>query len=203
MKQRYRDMWMQFKKVCLVSAIVPALLNQALAANQVEMLKIKVIEGEGAFNDAKKGRAQNPVVVVQNQNDEPVPGALVTFTLPSIGQGGAFDRNEKTFSTTTDQAGRAATVGLRANGIEGSFDIRVRASYQGTSASALIPQSNTSAISSGGSSRKLLVLGVAGAVAGGVLGLVLSRGGGASSTPAPAAPSTGIPGGTISVGGPR
>lgn len=195
-------MLMRFKKACLVWAILPALLNQAHGANQVELLKIRVVEGEGAFNDTKKGTAQNPVVVIQNQDDEPVPGAQVTFTLPNMGQGGVFERNERTFSTTTDQAGRAGTFGLRPNAIEGSFDIRVQASYQGTSASALIPQSNTSAISSSGGSRKLLVLGVVGAIAGGVLGVMLSRGGG-SSAPAPPPNPTGITGGTISVGGPR
>jgi hypothetical protein len=196
-------MLMRFKKACVMWAILPTLLNQALGANQVELLKIRVVEGEGAFNDTKKGTAQNPVVVIQNQDDEPVPGAQVTFTLPHIGQGGVFGRNEKTFSTTTDQAGRAGTFGLRPNSIEGSFDIRVQASYGGASASTLIPQSNTSAISSGGGSRKLLVLGVVGAIAGGVLGVVLSRGGGASSVPVPPANPTGITGGTISVGGPR
>jgi hypothetical protein len=196
-------MLMRFKKACLLWAILAALLNQALGANQVELLKIRVVEGEGAFNDTKKGIGRNPVVVIQNQDDEPVAGARVTFTLPSIGQGGVFDRNERTFSTTTDQAGRAGTSGLRPNSIEGSFDIRVQASYQGTSASALIPQSNTAAISSGGGSRKLLVLGVVGAVAGGVLGVLLSRGGSAASAAAPAPNPTGVTGGTITVGGPR
>ena len=198
-----RNMQRRLTKACVVWVLMAAVLNTSLWGGSVEMLKITVLEGEGAFNDVKRGTAHNPVVVVQDQDNEPVAGAQVTFTLPSLGQGGVFAQNQRTFSTTTDHAGRARTMGFRANSVEGSFDIQVQASYQGTSASTLIPQSNTSAIvRSGGASRKLLLLGIGGAIAGGVLGVMLTRGG-SSSTPAPAAPPTVITGGSVSVGGPR
>jgi hypothetical protein len=193
-------MAIRFAKTLTASLIIALVCHQTVMADSVEMLKITVLEGEGAFNNSKGAAGHNPVVLVQDQSDRPVAGARVTFLLPETGQGGVFAHNGKVFSTTTDAVGRAATTGFRPNSVEGSFDIRVQASYGGVAASTLIPQSNTSAISSSGVGRKVLWLTIAGAAAGGLVAVMARRGG---SSPAVVATPTGVSTGPISVAGTR
>jgi hypothetical protein len=45
-------------------------------------LKILILDGEGAVNSIKLGTAREPIVQVQDENDRPVAGAMVVFTLP-------------------------------------------------------------------------------------------------------------------------
>jgi hypothetical protein len=76
----------------------------------------------------------------------------------------------------TDSKGRAAAKGLRLNDISGKFQIKVEASYRGSTATASISQANavlTAGTAAAGISGKLLViLAAAGAAAG--VGAVLA-----------------------------
>ena len=144
---------MRLRKTAALAVLVT--LGQAGQA-QDSGLKIFVLEGEGAFNNVKRRVGRDPVVEVRDDSGRPVAGAAVSFTLPISGAGGTFLNGSRTFATTTDEQGRAASKGLKPNFTEGRFNIHVIASANGKGASAVISQSNTLA---GGS--------IAGAQAGG------------------------------------
>jgi hypothetical protein len=174
------------------------------SAQVAPMLNLVVVEGEGATNNIRQRTAREPVVQVEDENHKPVAGAVVVFTLPSNGAGGAFANGAKTLTMVTDNKGQAVARGLRPNGIKGQFQIRVNASYQGRTASANISQTNavlsaSGAAAHGGISGKLIaVLAVAGAAAAGGAYWATHSG---SGTPAPV--TTTIAAGAGTVGPPR
>ena len=51
-------------------------------------LKVKVMEGDGAFNDIKHKIGHAISVEVRDENNQPVSGAEVTVTAPAFGPGG-------------------------------------------------------------------------------------------------------------------
>jgi hypothetical protein len=106
-------------------------------------LKIQVVEGEGAVNNVQTGSARDPVVEVRDQNDKPVPGAKVTFSLPERGPGGSFFGAARVVTVPTNEQGRAATSGFRPNLQEGTFLIQVAASAANQNSTAVINQTNT------------------------------------------------------------
>lgn len=168
-------------------------------------LRLVVLQGEGAFNDIKRKLGRDPVVEVRNENDRPVAGAQVVFSLPESGAGGTFAGGQRVFSTTSDPNGMASARGLKPNGTEGRFQIRVTATLGGKTGTVTITQSNTMAggavvpgQSRGGGKKWLLVL-----VAGGAVGGVLAAKGGSSTPPPALPPPTILSTGTVTVGGPR
>lgn len=188
----------------LISA--PLIVCALLTAQQLKTpLKVTAVQGDGAFNDIRKGLAQTPVVEVRDENGRPVSNARVVFTLPASGPGGSFMDDHKEYITTTDQQGRATARGLKPNQTEGRFPIRVRASLAGREGTATVWQSNTLAggemARSGGSRKKLIIIGLLGAAAAGGV-IAATRGGGGGSTAAAAMP-TSLSAGAITVGGPR
>lgn len=170
---------------------------------QEKKLTIVVLEGEGAFHDIKRKIARNPVIEVHDEDGKPVPGADVVFTLPEEGASGTFASGSKTFMTKTDAQGRAATVGLKPNSIEGRYNTRVTASAAGKTGSTVISQSNTlagGAVSTHtGLSRTTKILIVLAAGAGGGFAAYHYWGGGGGSTPT----TTTLSAGSVTVGGPR
>ena len=156
-------------------------------AQVAPMLNLVVLEGEGATNNIRQRTAREPVVQVQDENHKPVAGAIVVFTLPSNGAGGAFANGAHTLSMVSDNQGQAVARGFRPNGLKGQYQIRVNASYQGQTASTAINQTNAALTASGaaagaGVSGKLIaVLVVVGAAAAG--GIVYATHNG-SGTPA-------------------
>lgn len=62
--------------VALVAALLVGLV-------QPGGLKIVVIEGEGAVNIIQQKTAVSPLVEVRDRNNNPVSGAVVTFTIQS------------------------------------------------------------------------------------------------------------------------
>jgi len=126
-------------------------------------LRIIVISGEDAVNIVQLGTAVAPVVEVRDRNNQPVAGAVVTFTL----QGGshATFAGASAVSATTNAIGQAAVTSLTPTGV-GAVQINVAAAFQGQTATAAITQTNfataaQAAASSGASS------GASGAAAGG------------------------------------
>src|SRR5712692_2000933 len=105
-------------------------------------LKILVIDGEGAINNIQTGAGREPVVEVRDENDKPVAGAKVTFSLPERGPGGTFFGASRNLSLTTNEQGRAAGNGFRPNLQEGRFQIQVTAAAGDQTATAVISQSN-------------------------------------------------------------
>jgi hypothetical protein len=155
----------------------------AAQAPEASRLKILILEGEGAINNIRQRTARDPIVEVQDENNKPVAGAVVTFLLPDRGASGTFANGAKSLTVATDAQGRAMATGLQPNNVQGEFQIRVSASHQGQMASATITQSNvvSAAAAAGagagagagaaaGAGKLIAILAiVGGAVAGGVV----------------------------------
>src|ERR1019366_8655424 len=113
------------------------------------MLNLVVVEGEGATNNIRQRTARAPVVQVEDENNKPVAGAIVVFTVPSSGGGGAFSNGVRTLTMVSDSKGQAVAEGFRPNGLKGQFKIHVNASFQGQTANTEITQTNAALTSSG------------------------------------------------------
>jgi hypothetical protein len=179
--------------VLLLALWIPA------TAQAAPMLNLVVVEGEGATNNIRQRTARAPVVQVEDENHKPIAGAIVVFTLPSNGAGGAFANGARTLTMVSDSKGQAVANGFRPNGLKGQFKIHVNASFQGLTATMSINQTNaaltaTGAVASAGVSTKLIVvLAALGAAAAGGAYWATHNG---SNTPA----ATIQPGATIAAG---
>jgi hypothetical protein len=190
--------------------ILLVLLNQldtpAWSQQNPASLQIVIVEGEGALNNIKQRVNRDPIVQVEDENHKPIAGAAVVFTLPNQGPGGTFENGTNTLTTTTNNQGQAVARGIRFNNQVGSMQMRVTASFGGQTATAVITQTNLLGTSGGGGAggfgaKWLIVLGVAGAVAAGVI--VATHGSGSSTSPAPTVPTVTIAPGTPTVGVPQ
>jgi hypothetical protein len=198
--------------ITLVQALVLSGVSPLWAAPQAPQaagkLKIVILEGEGAINNIRQRTAREPIVQVLDENDRPVAGAVVLFTLPDRGASGVFANNATSMTVTTDAQGRAAATGLRANNVAGKVEMRVNASHQGQTASATITQTNVlgAAAAGAGAGKILAILAIAGgAAAGGVVAATRGKNGGPPpvTTPTPGPTPTVITAGTPSISPPR
>lgn len=168
-------------------------------------LRIVIVEGEGAINNIKQRVNREPIVQVEDEDRKPVPGASVTFFLPSQGPGGTFANGTNSMTATTNAQGQAVARGIRFNNQAGTMEIRVAASVRGQTASAIITQTNvlgsaSSGPSGGGMSRTTKILIIAAVVGGGAaLGILATHRGGSTTT----TPTTTIAPGTVTVGAPQ
>jgi len=185
-----------------VFLIVLSILNSVIAdATAAPMLRIVIVEGEGATNNIRQRTTREPIVQVEDENHRPVGGAAVVFALPSNGASGQFANGARTLTTVTDNQGRAVARGLRPNNVQGQYQIRVTASKEGQTVSASISQTNAvvagaaaGAAGVGISAKVIAIIAVAGAAAAGGTAYAVTRNGGngANTPPTPA---------TITVGG--
>lgn len=190
----------------LLACPLPAAPGPAQAAER--KLSIVVLQGEGAINNVRERSVREPMVRVDDENNRPVAGAAVVFTLPTAGPSGEFSNGEKTTMVTTDDQGVAAARGLRINRLAGKMPIHVTASYRGQKASTVITQFNMEvpgAKGGGGSGKVIAILAIVGAAAAGgvVAGTRRSGSAGSSVTPPPAATPISVIPGTGTVGPPR
>jgi hypothetical protein len=152
--------------------------------------------------------AREPIVQVEDENRRPVAGAAVTFLLPQQGPGAAFANGARSTTLLTDTNGRAVARGLRPNNVNGEYQIRVSASHQGQTASAIVTQTNAIALAGaaagagiGISAKLLTIIAVAAAAtAGGVVAATRNDGNGSANRGS--IPTTITPG-TPTVGGPQ
>jgi len=159
-------------------------------------LNIVIVEGDEAINNIRQRTAREPIVQVEDENHRPVAGAAVIFLTPQHGPSAVFADGTHSLTVTTDQNGRAVARGLRPNRATGKYQIQVKASYQGNSASTAIGQQNIAGVAAGhagGLSGKWIALMAiaAGGVAGGVY--AAKRGGDNTVTISPGAPGVGRP----------
>jgi hypothetical protein len=182
-----------------------------------------VLEGEGGVNSIRQGSAQEMVVQVTDQEDRPLAGASVTFVLPATGASATFVDGSKMVTLITDDKGQARVVGMRPNSLEGKFEIRITAGYQGQMARAAITQTNVPEVAAPppvkpsapsqpaaakkGGSGKMIAIAVA--VIGGGVGAALAAkggggkgGGGGGTTITTQPPQPPRPAGTVIVLGP-
>lgn len=128
-------------------------------------LRIVILEGEGSVNNVKQRSAREPVIQVVDQNNRPVAGAVVTFTLPSRGASGVFANGARSMTLMSNVEGTATATGLAPNSVAGPMSIQVSASYQGQAASTTIAQTNAAV--AGGAGISGATAGILGAVAAG------------------------------------
>jgi hypothetical protein len=162
--------------LALLMVVPNVVYSSPLQAPGASKLNIVIVEGEGAINNVRQRTAREPIVQVEDENHRPIAGASVLFLLPDGGPSGVFGKGARSLQVMTDSKGRAVAKGLRLNDISGKFQIKVEASYQGSTATASISQANavlTAGTAAAGISGKLLViLAAAGAAAG--VGAVLA-----------------------------
>src|ERR1041384_2764962 len=70
-------------------------------------LQVNVLEGEGAFNDIRKGIGHPTVVEIKDDSGRAVENAKVVFQLPENGASATFLDGSKTFVDPTDTRGAA------------------------------------------------------------------------------------------------
>ena len=163
-------------------------------------LFINIVEGEGTLNNIKQRVNREPIVQVEDENHKPIAGAAVVFFLPTSGPSGTFANGSQTLTVTTDSVGRASAPGIHPNHVTGKMQIRVTASANGQSATAIITETNISGASVGrGLSTTAKVLIAVGVAAGVGAGVYFGLRGSSSSPP------TGviITAGTATVGAPH
>jgi hypothetical protein len=182
------------------------LLANLLGAQDAPKLFINIVEGEGALNNVKQRVNREPIVQVEDENHKPIAGAAVIFFLPSSGPSGTFANGSQTLTVTTDDLGRAAAKGIKPNSLTGKMQIRVTASANGQTATAMITQMNVVGANVGGglstTAKVLIVVGIAAGAAAGAI--IATRGGGSSSSSTiPGGASVSITPGTPSVGAPH
>jgi hypothetical protein len=195
--------------VALIASIIGSVPDRGYQT-PAALLKIVVIEGEGAVNIIQQKTAVAPVIEVRDRNDQPVAGATVNFVVRS---GRAAFGGARTLTVTTNAAGRAAAAGFAPSGT-GALQIGATATFQGQAAAAVtiaqtnvltaaeaVAASSAAAGGTGGGGVSATTIGVVGgAVAGGVLVATQSQDDApaASTTPAPITRS-GTASGTIPV----
>jgi hypothetical protein len=150
----------------LLAAAAPALRAQGAKPSG---LRIVVIAGEDAVNVISQRTAVAPIVEVRDRNNQPVAGAIVTFSIQ--GAQNATFAGASTLSVTTNAIGQAAVTGLTPTGA-GAVQINVAAAFQGQTATAAIAQTNvaTAAQAGGGigAGKVAAIAGGAAGIAGGV-----------------------------------
>jgi hypothetical protein len=172
-------------------------------------LNINVIGGAGAVNDVKQRAPRDITVEIDDENDHPVPGAMVTFFAPNQGPGGSFVGDSHLLTVMTGGDGRAVAKDFRPNDVAGDYNIQVSAALGDETANATISQSNQvpvethAAKHSAMSGKKIgLILAAGAAVAVGAA-VGLSHGGSSSSSGSTTQTATIGVGGTPTVGAPH
>ena len=166
------------------------------------ILKVEVLEGEGARNDIDAGTATSPKVKITDEAGNPVPGAEVIFTTPMGGASAMFHGWVRTQTVRSGEDGVAVATGYMPNEKAGRFSVKVTAAAGSRKGSAMIAQTNAGDQAEGKSSRtKWIVLGVAAAAAVGIIAGVAVAGddepAGGAANPVTIRP------GSITVGGPK
>lgn len=128
--------------VCTLVANLPARViaqSSSKPAQANASLRIVVVSGEDAVNIIQQKTAVAPLVEVRDRNNQPVAGAIVTFSIQ--GGGNASFAGASTLTATTNALGQATAVSLTPTGA-GAVQINVAAAFQGQTATAAITQTN-------------------------------------------------------------
>jgi hypothetical protein len=160
MKRRTKRFQALVVVICHLLALQPAFSQQAGVQRG---LKIVIVEGGGARNVVRQIPPRPLAVRILDANDQPVAGATVDFSAPQVGPSGEFANDSRSYSVTSDQDGLAVASGYHPNSIEGPYQIRVRAEFQGQTASELIPQTNIA--QKKGRGKLYAIIGIVGAAA--------------------------------------
>jgi hypothetical protein len=180
----------------------------AAHADDIALLNLRVVEGEGSVYAAGSRAARGITVEITDELARPVTGASVSFMLPESGPSGAFTGGKRTEVAVTNTEGKASVWGMQWNKTPGTVEVRITALKGSVRAGTISTQYITDKQpSSSGFSvshrRRYLIIAAAAA---GAAGAAIALGGSHSSTAEqpPAAvvapPSIGNP--TITIGRP-
>jgi len=117
------------------------LLLGPLAATAGAALRIEILRGESANNNAATNTATSPVVRVWDTNG-PLPDVLVVFMAPATGASVAFSGSGDVGVAITDESGTAASPRVQPVGCNGPVSIRVMANKNKEFVQAVIHQMN-------------------------------------------------------------
>jgi hypothetical protein len=171
-------------------------------------LTINVIGGAGAVNDVKQRTPRDITIEIDDEKDQPVTGAMVTFFSPNEGPGGSFVGDSHLLTVMTGSDGRAVAKDFRPNDIPGDYKIQVNAAFGDQVATAEVSQSNQAIAEppvtkrSGMSSKKMGIIIAAGAAVAIGAAVGLAHGGSSSSNSSGQTATIGV-GGTPTVGAPH
>jgi len=187
--------------LCIVlgAPALPAQDAQAPAAG-AQKYKLTIVDNAGTQKRVKKGRVSSQAVVkVTDENDVPVAGIAVIFTIPQFtGSGAAFAGGAFTSTVTTTAAGVATSTPFTA--AAGSFSMAVTASAPVGPLTAAVPVSVSAAAAGAGISTGVLVAIIAAVGGAAGAGIALANKGGGNNPNNPPPPASG-PTGTISGAG--
>ncbi|MBL8217530.1 MAG: hypothetical protein JNK87_42815 [Bryobacterales bacterium] len=138
--------------------------------------KLTVVEDASTFRRAARGRASSEAVVkVTDENDRPVAGIVVTFSMPQL-TGASFSSGALTVTSTTSSTGLASAGVNVSTSATTNFSISVTASVPGSTLTASIPVSVAAAAAVAATAG-----GGGGGLSGGTLALIVAAvGGGAA-----------------------
>jgi hypothetical protein len=177
---------MRYKETMMPRVLVGLFIVNLTLVAQDGLLHVVVLEGDGAINNVRLPRAKEPVVRVEDANNQGVAGAVVTFLLPAGGAGAFFGDGGRSLTMITDDRGEVVARGLHANRIAGTFQIRVSASRGGRMAATSITQTNVDP-GAHTSSRKIALIAILGGAAAGGAAVAFHAGKAKSASPAPTA----------------
>ncbi len=193
-----------FHRLALSVLLVALPAGEASAQTRAPLpaLRIVVLEGEDAVNIIQQRTAVAPVVEVRDRNDQPVAGAVVSFTIRG---GRASFNGARVLTVTTNATGRAVATGLTPTG-SGALQIGASAVYQGQTAALTIAQTNVAtaaeaAAASGAAGGAATPGALATTAATGAAGAGAAAAGGASTAAAGAAVGGGLPLTAIGIAG--
>ena len=168
-------------------------------------LTITIIDGDNAIMNVRQRVNREAIVQVEDENHRPVAGALLLFTAPGNGPSATFINGANNISLVTDQQGRVALRGITPNKANGKFEIRIKASKNGQTATSVLSMTNLlgAGASGGGLSTKAIVSIVAIAAAAIGIGIAVGTNGGGSTPPAAGSGPIILQPGTPGVGPPR
>jgi hypothetical protein len=142
--------------ILFVEALPVQMAAQQLQQDDHPPFRISVLEGEGSINNIKQPVNRGAVVLIEDDNKNPLSGVAVTFFLPSEGPSGFFPDGSRVLTVFSDEKGLASTKPIRFNDSVGLMRIRVSASLFSQTANALVTETN---VSSAAAQRSSLVTG--------------------------------------------
>ena len=176
-------------------------------------VQLRVIEGEGITYRTGTRATRGITVLVTDESGRPLDMASVSFRLPDQGATGTFSSGLRTEVVTTGPDGRASVWGMQWNKTSGTVQIHITAVKEQARAEIASTQYLNDSVTptaggegvfkaSHGGHKWIWIAAIAGlAAGGGYAGYALTRGGSAaSSNPAVAGLSIGVP--SITIGHP-
>jgi hypothetical protein len=133
--------------MALILAVPPSSLAQEIpkpvpSTPTVQSLRVVPLAGHGEMNDLDRKIMAPLVVQVLDQNARPVIGADVVFRFPLNGPSASFPNQQNSLTVKSNADGQAAAVGWTANGVAGTFEVRVTATRRNEMGEAVIPMTN-------------------------------------------------------------